>query len=60
MRIAHLLFATAIGLQAHAITTSAAERAIDKEVVVAATVDDVWDAWTTRAGIVGFLSLIHI
>ncbi len=56
MRIAHLLFATVIGLQAHAITTSAAERAIDKEVVVAATVDDVWDAWTTRAGIVGFFA----
>ena len=34
----------------------AAERAIDKEVTVAATVDEVWDAWTTRAGIVGFFA----
>lgn len=35
---------------------SAAERAIDKEVVVAASVDDVWTAWTTRAGIVSFFA----
>ena len=34
----------------------AAERAIDKEVTVAATVDEVWEAWTTRAGIVGFFA----
>jgi uncharacterized protein YndB with AHSA1/START domain len=36
--------------------TWAAERAIDKEIVVAATVDDVWDAWTTRAGIESFFA----
>lgn len=35
---------------------AASERAIDKEVVVAASVDEVWDAWTTRAGIVGFFA----
>lgn len=34
----------------------AAERSIDKEVVVAATVDQVWDAWTTREGIVSFFA----
>ena len=34
----------------------AAERAIDKEVVVNATLDQVWDAWTTRDGIVGFFA----
>ena len=34
----------------------AAERAIDKDVVVAATPDQVWDAWTTRAGIVSFFA----
>ena len=30
---------------------NAAERAIDKEVVVAAPIEAVWQAWTTRAGI---------
>ncbi len=34
----------------------AAERAIDKEVVVNATLDEAWDAWTTRDGIVGFFA----
>lgn len=34
----------------------AAERAIDKEVVVAATLDQVWASWTTREGIVGFFA----
>ncbi|MDP1647880.1 MAG: SRPBCC domain-containing protein [Rubrivivax sp.] len=34
----------------------AGERAIDKEVVVNATLDEAWDAWTTREGIVGFFA----
>ncbi len=34
----------------------AAERALDKEVVVAATLEQAWDAWTTREGIVGFFA----
>jgi len=34
----------------------AAERAIDKEVVVNATVDQAWDAWTTREGIRSFFA----
>ncbi|MDO8420328.1 MAG: SRPBCC domain-containing protein [Rubrivivax sp.] len=34
----------------------AAERAIDKEVVINATLDQAWDAWTTREGIVGFFA----
>jgi uncharacterized protein YndB with AHSA1/START domain len=34
----------------------AAERAIDKEVVVNATLDQAWDAWTTRDGIVSFFA----
>ena len=34
----------------------AAERAIDKEVMVAATLDQVWESWTTREGIVGFFA----
>ncbi len=34
----------------------AAERAIDKSVVVAATLDQAWDAWTTREGIQSFFA----
>jgi uncharacterized protein YndB with AHSA1/START domain len=34
----------------------AAERAINKEVVIRATVDQTWDAWTTREGIVSFFA----
>ena len=34
----------------------ASERAIDKEVVIAANVDQAWDAWTTREGIVSFFA----
>ena len=34
----------------------AAERSVDKEVVVAASLDDAWDAWTTREGIVSFFA----
>jgi uncharacterized protein YndB with AHSA1/START domain len=34
----------------------AAERALDKEVVVNATLDQAWDAWTTREGIVAFFA----
>jgi uncharacterized protein YndB with AHSA1/START domain len=35
---------------------AAAERALDKQVVVAATLDQVWDAWTTHEGIVSFFA----
>jgi uncharacterized protein YndB with AHSA1/START domain len=34
----------------------AAERAIEKTVVVDATLDQVWDSWTTRAGITSFFA----
>jgi uncharacterized protein YndB with AHSA1/START domain len=34
----------------------AAERAIDKEVVVAAPVEAVWQDWTTKAGIESFFA----
>ncbi len=44
---AQLLLATA---------APAAERAIEKQTVVAAGVDQVWEAWTTREGIVGFFA----
>jgi uncharacterized protein YndB with AHSA1/START domain len=36
--------------------TQAAERAIDKEVLVNATLDQAWDAWTTREGITSFFA----
>jgi uncharacterized protein YndB with AHSA1/START domain len=38
------------------IAGGATERAIDKEVVIAANVDQAWDAWTTREGIVSFFA----
>ena len=34
----------------------AAERALDKEVVVNAGVDQVWDTWTTRDGVTSFFA----
>jgi uncharacterized protein YndB with AHSA1/START domain len=36
--------------------TTAAERAIDRQIEVAASLEDAWDAWTTRAGIVSFFA----
>jgi uncharacterized protein YndB with AHSA1/START domain len=38
------------------LASAAAERAIDKEVVIAAAPDEAWDAWTTRAGITSFFA----
>jgi uncharacterized protein YndB with AHSA1/START domain len=35
---------------------NAAERSIDKQIEVAASVDQVWDAWTTRDGIRSFFA----
>ena len=47
----------AAALLAVATTAAAAsERAIDKEVVVAAPIEAVWQAWTTRAGIRTFFA----
>ena len=46
-----------LGLLAAALTPAqAAERAIDKSVEIAATLDQAWDAWTTRAGIASFFA----
>ena len=36
--------------------TYAAERSIDKEIVVPATLDASWAAWTTREGIISFFA----
>ena len=44
------------GLAAGGAVAHAAERALEKEVVVAAPVDAVWAAWTTREGIVSFFA----
>ena len=45
-----------VALLAASLAASAAERALDKEVVVNATLDQAWDAWTTREGIVSFFA----
>ncbi len=39
-----------------AVPSWAAERALDKEVVVNATLDQAWEAWTTREGIISFFA----
>ena len=36
--------------------SQAAERSIDKQIDVAASLDQAWDAWTTREGITSFFS----
>jgi uncharacterized protein YndB with AHSA1/START domain len=50
-RVAVTVMALSSGMSLHA-----AERALDKDVVVNATLDQAWDAWTTREGIVGFFA----
>jgi len=49
-----LLSATALACLSQC--AAAAERGIDKDVVVNATVDQAWEAWTTREGIVSFFA----
>lgn len=46
----------ALALPAILGAAAAAERAIDKEVVIHATLDQAWAAWTTREGIVSFFA----
>jgi len=46
----------ALLLGAAVATGQAAERSLDKEVVVDASLDDTWAAWTTREGIVSFFA----
>jgi uncharacterized protein YndB with AHSA1/START domain len=45
-----------LGLLSWAGHVWAAERVIEKSVVVEATLDQVWDSWTTREGIIGFFA----
>ena len=54
-RLAQALVLT-LALTGAAFAARAAERALDKEVLVAASVDQLWDAWTTREGITSFFS----
>ena len=46
----------ALCLPFFALPLNAAERALDKEVVIAASLDEAWAAWTTREGIVSFFA----
>lgn len=39
-----------------ALPAAAAERSLDKQVEINATLDQAWDAWTTREGIVSFFA----
>ena len=48
--------AATLAVAAAAPGLAAAERAIDKQVVVAATPEQVWQAWTTREGITSFFA----
>jgi uncharacterized protein YndB with AHSA1/START domain len=56
MMLTHWLPIALLGMTALGAPARAAERAIDKEIVVAATLDQVWEAWTTRAGVVSFFA----
>jgi uncharacterized protein YndB with AHSA1/START domain len=53
--LSKMLFAAALPLLMVE-PAGAAERAIDKDIVVQATLDQAWDAWTTRAGITSFFA----
>ena len=50
------VLAASLSLPALLPMAHAAERALDKEVVVDAGVDQLWEAWTTREGITSFFS----
>ena len=52
-----LTFPSAVLIIACVLTPAhAAERSIDKQIEVAATLDQAWDAWTTREGITSFFA----
>lgn len=46
----------AVAVAAAGMAAGAAERALEKEVVVKATPEQVWQAWTTREGVIGFMA----
>ena len=45
-----------LAICASAAVTRAAERSLDQQIDIAATLDQAWDAWTTRDGIVSFFA----
>ncbi|MCB2022696.1 MAG: SRPBCC domain-containing protein [Burkholderiaceae bacterium] len=53
MKLPQVVAASAL---ATLMAAQAAERSIDKQVEVAASVDEVWEAWTTRDGIKSFFA----
>ena len=50
------LLATVLAATSASPSAFAAERSLDKQVVVNATLDQAWDAWTTREGITSFFA----
>jgi uncharacterized protein YndB with AHSA1/START domain len=50
------LYAAVAALVVASSLAQAAERSIDKEVVIAATPEQAWQAWTTREGITSFFA----
>ena len=55
MKSAYMLAALLVAIGTHG-AAQAGERSIDKQVEVAATLDQAWDAWTTREGITSFFA----
>lgn len=49
-------FFTLLSLLLLAGACAAAERSLDKEVIIKADLDQAWQSWTTREGIVGFFA----
>jgi len=55
-RLVRPLLASMAALVIMSSLAHAAERSIDKEVVLAATPEQAWQAWTTREGITSFFA----
>ena len=49
-------YGAGLALALASLAAPAAERALDKEVVIEATLDQAWAAWTTREGITSFFA----
>ena len=56
MKVVKSSWLAVLALLSCSVMASAEERAIDKQVVVAAPIDKVWQAWTTSAGIQTFFA----
>jgi uncharacterized protein YndB with AHSA1/START domain len=54
LRLATLFLALCLALLCG--SSRAAERSLDKEVIINASLDQAWQSWTTREGIVGFFA----